>query len=490
MTKGQLPLSALKISDFTFFLLQFTLYKNWMIQPNNNELSFVVPEGKERRFLWADSWRLAWPVFIGQGVATSMILISRMMVGAIGESALAALGLGQMIFFALVLGLSSIAVGMVALIAREVGAGNIREASRIFGQGVFFGTIASLFLSIAGILLTRPIFLALHIAPEVLDDSVRCMFWLYLGLPFASTSFFLGAGLRGAGDTRTPMVIQILNTCFNILLQYVLVFGKFGLPKMGIVGAGLAMAIAFLLSTIMFIPLFSLSMTKLDINFSKLKIDLAILKKIVKIGGPTAIEWELIQLGLIAFVSIVNRYGPEPAAAYIIGLSILNFSQLPSLGYNASATTQVGMCLGAKRPDLAEMSLRVNITASVILMSVIAIAMVIFAQPLILSLFPQSSELTVGYAKLYLYAVAVCHPLMAIAFVQAGALRGAGYSVSPMIAQSSGMYIFRLGLAVLLWKKFNAPVQWLWLTQIPDFLFRTLYLSISVRRGRWKKVKT
>jgi len=460
-----------------------------MLAQNQNEVMFVIPEGREKRFLWSESWRLAWPVFIGQAVSTSMILISRMMIGTISASSLAALGLGQMIFFAVVMGLASISVGMVALIAREIGAGNFKSASRIFGQGTYFGTIVSVLLAVLGIFLSRPIFQALNIAPEVLDDAAKCMVWLFLGLPFASASFFIGAGLRGAGDTRTPMMIIVINTVFNIVIQYVLVFGKFGIPKMGIIGAGLAMNIAFLIATIMFVLLFTFRLAVIPINFSGFRIDWDIVKKIVKIGGPTAVEWELIQLGLIAFVSMVNHYGPEPAAAYIIGLSILNFSQLPAMGYNVAATTLVGMCLGAKRPDLAEQSVKINLRAAVILMSIISVLLFAFARPLITLLFPESSELTVNLARLYLYAVAICQPLMALAFVQAGALRGAGYSISPMIAQSLGMYVFRIGLAVLFWKIYHAPVHWLWLTQFPDFLFRTVFLSISVQRGKWKTVK-
>ncbi len=460
-----------------------------MSAQNHNELMFIIPEGSEKRFLWSQSWRLAWPVFIGQGVSTSMILLSRVMIGTISASALAALGIGQMIFFAVVMGLTSISVGMVALIAREVGGGNSKGASKIFGQGTKFGTILSVLLAGLGIWLTRPIFQALQIAPEVMDDAVKCMIWLFLGLPFASICFFLGAGLRGAGDTRTPMIIIVINTALNIIIQYALVFGKFGIPKMGIIGAGLAMNIAFLLATVMFVPVFWLKLAVLPINLSGFRIDWGIIKKIVRIGGPTAVEWELIQLGLIAIVSIINHYGPEEGAAYIIGLTILNFFQLPAIGYNAAATTQIGMCLGAKRPDLAEQSVRINLIASVILMSILSGILIAFARPLITALFPESSEYTVSLARLYLFAVAICQPLMALAFVQAGALRGAGYSISPMIAQSLGMYVFRIGLAVVLWKVYRAPVYWIWLTQLPDFIFRSVYLTISVRRGKWKVVK-
>jgi len=460
-----------------------------MMRPLNNELRFMIPEGKEARFLWRESWRLAWPVFIGQAVSQSMILLSRVMIGAIGESSLAALGMGQMIFFAVVMGLASVSVGMVALMAREVGAGNAKEASRIFGQGVYFSTLISVVLALAGIFFARSIFIALHTPADVVNDAARFMRIVFAGLPFASVSFFIGAGLRGAGDTRTPMIIVVITVVLNVLIQYLLVFGKWGLPKMGITGAGLAMALSFVISIVLCIMLFVFKMSVLPIEFSGFQIDWQVLKRLVKIGGPTAVEWEMIQLGLIVFISIVNHYGTEPGAAYIIGLTILNFSQLPAIGYNAAATTLVGMCLGASRPDLAEDAVRINLRAALIIMTMIGVALFFFARAIITMLFPGSSEETITQAGFYLQAVAMAQPLMAIAFVQAGSLRGAGYSLSPMIVQSIGMYFFRIGLAVILGKGFAVPVHWLWLTQIPDFLFRAFFLTLSVRRGKWKLVK-
>lgn len=460
-----------------------------MMQPINSDAHFSIPEGSETRFLWAQSWRLAWPVFIGMGVSQSMILISRMMMGKIGESSLAALGMGQMIFFAIVMGLSSVSVGMVALMAREVGAGNPKEASRIFGQGVYLGAILSVILAVLGIVFSRSIFEALHTPEDVIHEASRFMQILFLGMPLASVSFFLGAGLRGAGDTRTPMVVQVLNTLVNIGIQWVLVFGKFGFPKMGITGAGLAMVLSFALAMACFILLFLLRWNVIGINFSGFKFDWDIIRRLIKIGGPTAIEWELIQLGLIAFIGIVNRYGTEPGAAYIIGITILSFSQLPAMGFNVSATTLVGMCLGAKRPELAEETLRINLRASLALMTLFGVVLFFLARTVTVALFPDSSELTVELTVLFLQTVAIAQPFMAICFVQAGALRGAGYSVSPMLVQTFGMYFFRIGLAVLLWKALNAPVQWLWATQIPDFLFRSIMLALSIRSGSWKKVK-
>ena len=259
---------------------------------NGGEIKFVIPEGHENKFLWRESWRLAWPVFIGQAVSMSMILLSRVMIGTIGESSLAALGMGQMIFFAMVMGLASVSVGMVALMAREVGAGNPREASRIFGQGVVFGTLISVGLSIFGLIFTRHILVLLHVPTDVLTQSTRFMQVLFLGLPMASLSFFMGGGMRGAGDTRTPMILIVITVLLNIFIQWVLVFGKFGLPKLGIFGAGLAMSISFAIALVMFSALFVFKLTAIPIEFSGLRIDWATIKRIVKIGGPTAIEFE------------------------------------------------------------------------------------------------------------------------------------------------------------------------------------------------------
>jgi len=85
------------------------------------------PAVSEAQYLRSESWRLAWPVFLGQGGNQVMILLSRMMVGHLGEGSLAGVGIGQMIFFALVVGLSAVGIGVVALVARQIGAGDREE---------------------------------------------------------------------------------------------------------------------------------------------------------------------------------------------------------------------------------------------------------------------------------------------------------------------------------------------------------------------------
>ena len=418
-----------------------------------------------------------------------MILLSRMMVGHLGEGSLAGVGIGQMIFFALVVGLSAVGIGVVALVARQIGAGDREEAGRILGQGVMFGTLVAIFISLIGISFARPLFELLQSPPEVISEGVRFIRIVFIGLAPAAMSFFISAGLRGAGDTRTPMIIVTICNALNLVFQYLLIFGKFGFPRMGIVGAGLAMDIGFGLSVIIFTLYFLSGRSIIPIRFSGFKINWQTVWRIIRIGGPTAIEWELIQVGLIGFVSIINHFGTEASASYVIGITVLPFAQIPAMAYRASVTTMVGIFLGAKRPDLAERSIVVNVRYCLVWMGILAVVLFFGAGWFVQSLFPASSLYTQGLAELYLKTIAICLPLVAIAFISAGGLRGAGATKIPMVIQGTGMYFFRIGIALILWRGFHLPVHWFWLSLFPDFLFRAIFLSLAVKQGKWKQVK-
>jgi len=450
--------------------------------------SFSYP-AEEARYLRSESWRLAWPVFLGQGGNQIMILLSRMMVGHLGEGSLAGVGIGQMIFFALVVGLSAVGIGVVALVARQIGAEDKEEAGRILGQGVMFGILLSLGLSALGIALSRPLFQLLQSPPEVINEGVKFIRIVFLGLAPASIAFFLSAGLRGAGDTRTPMIIVTVCNMINLILQYLLIFGKAGFPRLGIVGAGVAMVVGFCLAILAFFVLFASGRSIIPIYFSGFKLNRKIIWQIIRIGGPTAIEWELIQLGLIAFISIINHFGTEPSASYIIGVTILPFAQIPAMAYRTSVTTMVGIFLGAKRADLAEKSIKVNVRYCLIWMGILAVVLFSSARFIISYLFPTSSFYTKGLAELYIKVIAICLPLVAVSFINAGGLRGAGATKIPMVIQGVGMYVFRIGIALILWQVAHLQVHWLWLSLIPDFLFRTIFLSLAVKKGKWKLVK-
>ncbi len=444
---------------------------------------------EDLKYLRSEIWRLGWPVLVGQGLNHTVVLASRVMVNSLGEDALAGVGIGQMILFALITVLGAVGIGVVALVARAVGAGDREEAGRVLKQSLIIGAVFSATLSVIGLLSSRAIFRALGSEPEVVDQGAMFMNILFIGLVPMSLGFFIGAGLRGAGDTRTPMFIGIGMNVVNIILQYVLIFGKFGFPELGVIGAALGILISFVLASLTFFLLFPLKFAVIPMRLRGWRIHWETVWRILRIGIPTAMEWELLQIGMIIFIYIVNGYGTGAAAAYIIGISIFPFAQLPAFAFSTAATTLVGQSLGAKSIVRAEASFRQNMRLAVLSMAVFGALLFITAGVIIRTIFPSDNPDTLRIAVFYVRLIAITQPFMAIGFTISGGLRGAGDTVPPMIAQATGMYIGRIGLAFMAWKVLHAPVEWVLVSMFPDHFIRIIIVTIRFLSGRWKRVK-
>jgi len=444
---------------------------------------------EELRALKGELWRLAWPVFIAQGMSQAVVLASRVMVNSLGEEVLAAVGVGQMIFFALIVLLGAVGMGVTALVARHVGAGEREQASEVLKQSLIVGSLFSGVIAVAGILTARPLLRALGSAPAVVEYGAQYIITLYFGLIPMALGFFIGAGLRGAGDTRTPMVISIFMNVINVLACYTLVFGKFGFPPMGVTGAALAMNLAFILATVVLFLLFPLKLSVLPMRLRGWKIRREVAWRIFRIGTPTAAEWELLQVGLVLYIAIVNHYGTSTTAAYIIGMTVLSFAQLPGFGLQAAATTLVGQSLGANNIPRAEATFRQSLRWSLSWMTLLGVATFFLSGWLVRTLFPNDNPETYRLATLYLQLIAVTQPLMGIAFAISGGLRGAGDTTWPLIGQATGMYVGRIGLSFVAMRYFNAPVGLIWAMMFPDFIIRIVIVTSRLLSGKWKIIR-
>jgi putative MATE family efflux protein len=205
-----------------------------------------------------------------------------------------------------------------------------------------------------------------------------------------------------------------------------------------------------------------------------------------KIGYPSGLEQGAIQLGFILFLWIVSFYGTAPYAAYGIGVQILSFGFVVGFGFSIAASTHVGQQLGANDPDGAEQSAWRALTLSMVIMVVLGVLIVFFAEPIARFMIddPEVVRLTV----VFIYILGAMQPLMAIEFTLGGALRGAGDTRFPLLTTITGLVIVRGGVAgVFLWLEF--AVEWIFAALIVDYIVKAIMLVTRFRRGRWKTIE-
>lgn len=430
---------------------------------------------------------LAWPAVVDNFLHTLTLTVDMIMVGSLGASYLASAGLGGQVLFIFQSLMIAVTAGTVAMVARSIGEKDAEKARKVLEQSLFFGALATLaatpvLFSCAGTLL--------HIYRA--DEGILLLGAEYfriviLGLAFMFTCLASAQALRGAGDTRTPLVISSLINVTNVGLNYILIYGKMGFPPMGIRGAAWGTTLAFVLGASVYLLLFWKRKLRLYTSFKGFSFNMSLLRKVLDIGTPAALEQLVIQLGFLVFTVIITSFGTESIAAHQIGMRIQSFSFMPGFGFAIAATALVGQNLGARNPEQAEKSGWEACKLSILLMVGIAIIIFVFARN-IAEIFV-SEEDVIDKAVIFIRIMAFGEPAIAVHFTIAGALRGAGDTRWPLYASATGVYGLRIPLAAFLGFIVGMGVIGAWIAMTVEYFVRSFFVSFRFKKGAWKTVE-
>jgi len=413
--------------------------------------------GEELHSLYGAIWALAWPAFFAQGLRSIVMFIIRVIVSQMGEKAYNGVNIGLMVFMLIITLIAAVAVGTTALVAQTWGAGDRARAGRILQQSLLWGFLLSIFIAILGMPISRLLFHLIGADAETIELGSSFMVWLFAAVPFLAPGFFLAAGLRAAGDTRTPMIGAMVMGVVAIILSYGLILGKLGMPRLGTLGAALAIDGSFASFTLFLALLFVFNKNVIKLPLRGWQLNRKTGASIFKIGIPSAMEWILIQLGILLYVFVIYRYGNEAAAGYFTGVAILLFAQAPGHGF---------------------------------LMVIIGIFIYVVANSFVLSrIFGELSPISIGHARTFIILLTIVMPLMGVAFSMGGGFRGAGDTVPPLIASTVGVFGGRIIAAFALYAIFHPPVVVIWCSMFPDLILRILIMSLRLRSGKWKRTK-
>ena len=427
-------------------------------------------------------WQLAWPAIITNLLASMVGFVDTKIVGSLGAPAIAAVTTGNRIFFILQALLMAVTAGTTALVARSWGAGDRDEAERVTRASLTLCVGIALLVSLPALLFSHTLASVFRLEAHTIDLAASFIRWLApFQLAFA-VHFALGSALRAAGDTRTPLAIGALTNVVNVALVYTLVFGKFGMPALGVAGAAIASGIAFTVGALALLLLWWRGGLVLRVggagSWERRRV-----RRILDIGYPAGLEQMVWQGGFLVFLWIVSLYGTDAYAAYGIGVTILSFSFLVGFGFSIAASTLVGQHLGANDRAGATRSGWRALRLALIVQSAFGLVIVLFAKPLARFMIddPEVVRLTV----VFIYILGSVQPLMAIEYAMGGALRGAGDTRFPLFAVFAGLVGARVTLASLFaW--YGLPVEWIFAALIADYIVKAILLTVRFRSGRWQ----
>ncbi len=417
-------------------------------------------EAQDTRSLQRKVLDLAWPVISENFLQTLLGIIDTFLVASLGAAALAGVGGALQILFFVISALSALSVGSAVLVSQAFGARDFAHAGRLARQSLIWSVIISIPLAVIGLLFSEPIIAIFNFESDVAQIAVD-----YLEITMATSvvmvAQIIGGGvLRGADDSRTPMLVTAFANVINVFLSYVLIFGTFGFPALGAVGSAWASFLARAIGLLLLLVVLWQGRNGVSIRgeyswWPQPKMA----RKIFDIGLPAAVEQLLITASFIVLTIVVASLGTLTLAAHRIALNALSLSFLPGMGFGLAATALVGQSIGAKRPNEGATATRIATVWAVVWMGTLGIIFFVFATP-IMYLFTDD-PVVVEVGSLGLRVVAFAQPFWAIFFVQAGALRGLGNTRFPLLVNASSMWI-AVGLAYLFIQTISAGLGSVW----------------------------
>ncbi len=431
---------------------------------------------------------LAIPIIAENLFQTMLGVVDLAMVGTLGAVAIAGTGSALQIMFLVIAALSAVTVGTTVLVARFTGAGEPHEASRAAKQSLLMAVGLAAVVTVLGHFFAHNVIAMLGVEPEVVQAGGA-----YLDVT-AQMSLFLivqltcGGALRGAGDTRTPMIVTGLVNLVNVGVAYVLIFGHFGLPALGVVGSAWGAAIARTIGAVVMIAILASGRRKVDIRgLDGWRPDFALMSRVLKIGLPSMVEQTLMSGGMLLYSVIVIGMGTAAYAAQRITFNALSVSFLPGMGFGMAATTMTGQSLGARRPDIANRATWIAFRMAAVWMCTMGACLIVFDRQ-IMSLFTDDPEI-IAVGAPALRVIALSQPIQALAQVMAGSLRGAGDTRFPMYATGVSIWLVRLPLGWLFGVPLNLGLSGVYISNVLDAAVRAAANYWRYRAGRWQSAR-
>ena len=282
------------------------------------QVSRQLPKGVTPKLLYKDIIRIAWPSLVELTLTQLTSMVDMMMVGQLGAWAIASVGFTMQPKFLMMTMFIAMNVGATALVARYKGAGEQEKANLIMRQALLLSFVLSVVASIIGYVFSEPMirFMGAN-EPATIEGGTIYLQIQMVGFVFMALTSTITAVLRGVGNSRIAMIYNLVANVVNVILNYGLIYGRLGLPKLGLAGASLATIIgqfvAFLLAVYVIMDGKQYLHLRLKDGF---KPHWQSLKSIFNIGVPAMIEQLVMRTGMIIYARTVASLGTVVMATH------------------------------------------------------------------------------------------------------------------------------------------------------------------------------
>lgn len=452
------------------------------------KLKFTLDKEADKKII-----QLAWPSIVEQILEMMVGMVSTIFMGRIGTDAVAAVGMDNMLISFLQTVFFGLSMGTTVIVARVIGEGNKTEAKRTLIQSIYMALLVGIALSISGKIFASVILKLFFGGAEAVVFNLALSYFniILISLPFFVLDITVSGAMRGAGDTKTPMIITGIVNVLNIVLNAVLIFGvpAFHIKAMGVEGSAVAVTIARIVSVMLrIIVLYVHKGLKLNLSFKDdYKLDLKLMKRIINIGIPGFIEQAVMQGGFLILEVVIVTMGTTAMAAYQVAINVNALAYFPIFGFSIATTTLVGQSLGERKLKKAEHYAYESLKITMIVAFVIGILMVIFSRQLarIYSDDPTVIKEAIGIICTF----GIIEPMLAILNICSATLKAAGDIKYVMVTSFVGLWTCRVFMSFGLNKWLAIGMVAVMVGIFFDFTSRSFMYLKRMNKGEWKYLK-
>jgi len=429
-------------------------------------------------------WDISYPIIISLVAQNLINVIDTAFLGRVGEVELGASAIAGLFYISLFMLGFGFGTGAQILMARRNGESNYHDIGKIFNNSIYF--LLALGLALFFIIkIFSPVFLKSFISsPAIYTATHEFLRFRIYGIFFAFMNVIFRAFYISITKTRMLTFAAVLMAAVNIILDYLLIFGNWGFPKMGIAGAGLASSIAEGSAALFFL---FLTLRTVDIRkyglFKRGKPDLAVVGKTLEISVYVMMQNFASLGGWFVFFMIVEHMGERTLAISNIIRSIYMVMMIPIWGFSSAVNTLVSNSLGAKHPDkVIPIIIKASKMSFLSILAVIAASLLI--PRLIISIYTSDPGL-ISATVPTLYVILGAMMLFSVTMMMFSGVSGTANTNIAMAIELFTIAIYLLA-AYLLAVVFHQRIEVVWLCEYIYFIILGSLSMLYLRTGKWR----
>lgn len=448
-----------------------------------------LPEGVEAKMMYKDIIHIAWPSLVELTLTQLASMVDLMMVGQLGAWAITSVGLTTQPKFLMMTMIQAMNIGATAMVARYKGAEEPNKANMIMRQSLLLTFVISIFASIIGFIFSEPLVAFMGASDQQsLIGGTQYLQIQMIGFVFMALTTTFTATLRGVGDSRTAMIYNLIANIVNVILNYVLIYGHFGFPEMGVAGASLATIIGQFVAFVIALISVMNGRHYLHLRFKEgFKPNFEELGHIFRIGFPAMLEQFAMRAGMIIYSKTVASLGTVLFATHQVCMNIQALSFMTGQAFGVSATSLLGQSLGKRRPDMAQAYTSRTRRLGMMVSLFIGACFFLFGRQIV-GLYNNEPAI-VQTGGIILMFLAFIQPFQSSQFILSGALRGAGDTKATAVITFITVLLVRPGLALLTIHVFHWGLYGAWFALVADQMLRSLLVLLRYNTGKWKTAR-